>query len=146
MSLNINDVVEALQKLKVPAATIIAVENELEALQAEQEAEKADVPPKAKNQTHLVLIDPENKLAGLGDFVGFSVQISVDSQPADSLGKIFKAAYAQNASGKKKKWNIKSLGEIGDIKRKFLREQNIAIKSGKEPVSVIVTNGVVPVA
>jgi len=145
MSLTIDEVIATLQALKVSPQILVAAETQLEALEAEKKDEK-EAAPKQKNQTHLVLLDPEGKLKDLGDFVGFSVQIPIDANPNMTLGRIHAAAYAQNAAPGKKKWNVKDLSEVGAIKRKYLKDQNVAVKSGKQPVQVLVTTGVIPAA
>lgn len=145
MSLTIADVIATLQQLKVSPQILIAAETQLEALVAEQKAD-AEAAPKQKNQMNVLLLDPENKLAGLPAFTAIVTSIPAADDVGLTLGRIHAAAYAQNAAPGKKKWAIKDVSEIGSIKRKFLTEQHVACKSGKQPVQVIVTTGVIPQA
>lgn len=145
MSLSIDDVISTLRKLNLPPATLVRAETELEALVAEQK-DNAEAAPKVKNQMNVLLLDPENKLADLGAFRAIVTSIPVLDDVGLTLGRIHAAAYAQNAAPSKKKWNVKDLSEVGAIKRRYLKEQNVAVKSGKQPVQVIVTTGVIPAA
>lgn len=147
MSLPIPDLIESIKRLapNLPPATLIAIENDLEQKEAEVKADKGSA-PKAKTEHALIVIDHDGKLAGLGDFVGFAVQVPEGTDLTTIPDRIVKATYAQNAGGKRKKWNIKTLGEIGDVKRKYLKEHQIAVKSGKQPVRVIVLPNDIPAA
>ena len=147
MSLPISEILESLQRIaKLDPKVLVAIETDLETKEAELAAERAAPGPKSKNQINVLLLDPDKKLADGDEFVAIVTQIAENDDPATIPDRIYRAAYNQNASGKRKKYNIKSLGEIGDIKRKFLRNENVAVKSGKEPVRVIIVNGNIPVA
>lgn len=147
MSLPIPEVIESLKRVvpNIDPKTLVAIENDLEAKEQEVAAERA-ASPKTKKQTVVVLLDPENRLNGDANFRAISTQISQEDDPNTVPERIYKAAYAQNAGGKRKRWNIRDLGEIGTIKRKWLKENNVAIKSGKEPVQVVVVSGKIPAA
>lgn len=147
MTIDITEVIESIKRLvpTIDGPTLTAIETDLENKQAEIAADK-DTTPKAKTEHALIVIDQDGKLAGLGDFVGFAVQVPEGTDLASIPDRIAKATYAQNAGGKRKKWNIKTFGEIGDVKRKYLKEHQIAIKSGKQLVRVLVVNNDIPAA
>lgn len=147
MSIDITEVIESIKRLvpTIDGPTLTAIETDLEAKQAELAADK-DPTPKAKTEHALVIIDPEGKLADLGDFVGFAAQVPEGTDLSSIPTRIAKASYAQNAGGKRKRWNIQSYGEIGDLKPKYLREQDVKIKTGKQPVRVLIVPNLIPAA
>ena len=69
MSLSIDEVIDTLRKLKVPSDILVKAETTLEQIEEDKKADKeVDNGPKAKSQFVTILLDPENKFAGLGDF------------------------------------------------------------------------------
>lgn len=144
MAIKIEEVIEALQKLKIPGATIAAVESELEQIQEEKKEEKA-TKKKGKNQFVTILLDPENKLVNLGDFTAIVTQIPSEDDAGTVLSRIYKAAYDYNATKKGRKFPVKGVAEaVGAVKRKQFKEANVAIKSGKETVRVLISDDVIP--
>ena len=132
MSLPIEEVIESLKRLvpTIPPAALIAIENDLEAKEAEKKEEKAADGPKQKNEYVTILLDPENKLDGLGDFMSLVVQIPEGQDAGETLERIYKSAYDQRASAKRKIKVINTLAEAAEwVKRKFFKENNVHIKN-----------------
>jgi len=143
MSLPIESVIESLKRVaKLDPKTLIAVENDLEAKEAEAKSEKSPADPKAKNAFVIVLLDPEGNVKG--DVTGFVTQIPESDDAGTVLDRLHKAAYAFNRS-KKRGANVVNLGEIGSVKRKFLKNEAVNLKT-KEPVRVLVSTGPIPTA
>jgi len=139
MKVSIDDVVATLKELKVPSETIIKVETELEAKEAESKAQR--VPgAKTKNQFVVVALDPQGHIKG--DVTAFVVQMPAEDDAGLVLDRMHKAAYDFN-QGKKRGQPVTNIGNIGDVKRKFTKAHNIHIKT-KEPVRVVVTQGPIP--
>lgn len=148
MSLPIEEYIETLKRLAptIPPATLIAIENDLEAKEEEKKQDAGSAGPKAKNEFITVLLDPENKLAGLGDFTSLVLQIPEGQDAGDTLPRLYAAVYDQRAAAKRKTKPLANLVEAAaNLKRKFAKERSITIKT-KEPVRVLVTDGQIPVA
>lgn len=146
MSLKIDEVIETLRKLKVPSDLIVKAETELETIEQEKKDEKVDAGPKAKSQFVTILLDPENKLRGLGDFVSLVVQVPEDHDVGLTINKINQSVYDQRAASKRKVKNIETVGEAASaVKRKFFKTNDVLIKT-KEPVRVLVSDNKIPAA
>jgi hypothetical protein len=144
MSVSINEVIETLKKLKAPVDLLIKAETELENIEQEKKEDKQAADPKAKNKFVTILLDPEKKLAGLGDFTSLVVQIPEDHDDALTINKIVQSVYDQNAASKRKTKAINTLGEAASaVKRKFLKTNDVLIKT-KEPVRVLVSDNIIP--
>lgn len=146
--LPIPELIDTIKRLapNIPAATLIAIENDLEAKEQELAADRAGGAPKAKNQFVTILLDPERKLAGLGDFTSLVVQIPEGQDAGETLTRIHQAAYDQKAATKRKAKPLTNLIEAAfNLKRKFTKGQSVTLKV-KEPVRVLITDGVIPVA
>lgn len=141
MALPIDEVVATLRDLKLPSETIIKVETELEAKEAEIKAEKqASAGPKAKNQFVVVALDPQGVIKG--DVTAFVVQMAETDDAGTVLERLHKSAYDYNLAKKRGK-SVTNLGEIGAVKRKFTKEHGVHLKT-KEPVRVVVSQGPIP--
>lgn len=146
MSLPIEDVIESLRRLapNLPPATLIAIENDLEGKQAELAAERGGA-PKLKHQLACVLLDPEHRLDGLPEFAALIVQIPENDDTGAIIPRLHQAAYAQRAAAKRKVKPLTNLVEVAaNAKRRFLKEAGIGALKTREPVRVLVTDGVVP--
>ncbi len=143
MSLSIDDVISTLRKLNIPAPILVRAETELEALQEEKKAEAEGAPPKAKSQYVSVILDPENKLAGLGDFVSLVVQVPETEDTGLTLDKMYRAVYEYRAKAKKPKAVQTLVDAVDTVKRKWFAEQKIAIKT-REPVRTLVSHNQIP--
>jgi len=140
--LPIEEIVESLKRVaKLDPKTLIAVENDLEAKEAEIKAEKeTEKGPKSKAQFVIILLDPENHVKG--DVTGFVTQIPESEDAGTVLDRLHKASYAFNRS-KKRGANVVNLGEIGSVKRRFLKDEGIHLKN-REAVRVVVSQGPIP--
>lgn len=150
MSLPIEEVIESLKRIaKLDPKVLIAIETDLEAKEAEAKSEKAAIDPKAKNQFVIVLLDPTERLtpeffkaSGIDGFTGFVTQIPESEDAGTVLDRLHKASYSFNQS-KKRGPNVINLGEIGKVKRKFLKNESVNLKT-KEPVRVLISAGAIP--
>lgn len=141
MKVSIEEVIDTLRQLKVPAETIIKVETELEAKEAELKAEKeASSEPKAKNQFVVVALDPQGNIQG--DITALVVQMAEHEDAGTVLDRLHKAVYDSNRA-KKRGQPVTNLGDIGSVKRKFTKEHGVHVKT-KEPVRVVVSKGPIP--
>jgi len=146
MSLSIEEVILTLKALKVPSDLLVKAETQFEQIEAEKKEEKADAAPKAKNEYATILLDPENKLAGLGDFVSLVVQVPEGSDTGMVLPKIYKAIYDQKAAAKKKPKKLDTVCDAAEgLKRAFTKQNEIMIKT-KSPVRTLISNNTVPAA
>ncbi len=150
MSLPIEELVESLKRLAptIPPATLIAIENDLEAKEQEIAADRATGAPKAKNQFVTIVLDPENRLAGLGDFTSLVVQIPEGQDAGETIARLHQAAYDQRAAAKRKTKPLTNLTEVAaNLKRGFSKAPHVQVQiKTKEPVRVLVTDGIVPQA
>lgn len=145
MNINLDDVKQALQKQQLPAATIQIVVNELkQAAELKKEDRTAEKSHNSKNQFVIILSDPNKELVGK-EYVGWVAQIPEEDAPSTALNKIYDASYKFNSTTRAGKKNpVKKLGEaIQYVKRKFLKESKVLIKT-KEPVQIIITDNEIP--
>lgn len=145
--LPIEEIVESLKRLapNLPPATIIAIENDLEAKEAEVKADKGSA-PKAKSQYVTVILDPEGKLKDAGEFVSLVVKLPEGQDTGETLGRLFKSVYDQRAAAKRKVKVIETVADAASgVKRKFLKEYGLTIVT-KEPVRVLLSDNTIPAA
>lgn len=143
MSLPIEEVIETLKRVaKLDPKVLIAIESDLEVKEAEKKVDKESAGPKAKNAFVVVALDPEGHIKG--DITAFVTQIPENEDAGTVLDKLHKAAYEFNSS-KKRGPNVVNLGEIGTVKRKFLKKQGVHLKT-REPVRVLISQGPIPTA
>lgn len=143
--LPIDELIDTLRRLAptIPAATLIAIENDLEAKEAEKK-EDTGAAPKQKSQYVTIVLDPEGKLKDLGDFTSLIVQVPEGQDTGETLARLFQASYDQRAAAKRKTKPLTTLTEVAaNLKRKFTKTHGVTLKI-KEPVRVILTDGIVP--
>lgn len=145
MSLTIAEIISTLQQLNVPPAVLIAAETQFEQIEAEKKDQAADGAPKAKSQLVTILLDPENKLADLGDFVALVAQIPEEDDAGLTLNKLHKSVYDYRATAKKPKVVNTVVDAADTVKRKYFKENGLQIKT-KEPVRVLISNNQIPAA
>lgn len=144
MPLSIEDVVDTLKNMKVPAETIIKIENELEAKEAEVKADRLAGAPKQKSELVTVLLDPEHRLDGLGDFTSLVIQIPQGQDAGTTLSRLYQSVYDQRAGMKRKVFPIESVSDAaGVVKRKWFKQNSLHIRT-KEPVRVLVSDDTIP--
>ncbi len=148
MSLPIEELIESLKRLAptIPGPLLTAIETDLEAKEQELAADRASGAPKVKNQLVAVLLDPERKLDGLGDFTSLVIQVPEGQDAGETIQRLHKAAYDQRAAAKRKVRPLTTLTEVAaNLKRRFAKEQSVTLRT-KEPVRVLITDGIVPQA
>lgn len=136
MAIKIEDIVEALREEKIPANTIIAVQNKLEAIQEELKAERKSDVPKAKNEFVIVVRGD----AALSKVLqqGWVIQVPSGSDIQNLPSRFTDAAKEHNNKQKRKKNIIQKWSEFFHYcKRPFVKSRSINIKT-KEPVQVVV--------
>lgn len=142
MNIKIEEVESVLRNKNIPANVIIQVVNELEAVAEENKAEKS-AEPKQKNEYGVILLDPNNVVRD-NNLTALVVQYPHGENPNTILDRLYAATYAQNAAGKRKKYNIQTVGEAArSVKRKFYKENRLMIKT-KEPVLVVKSDNNIP--
>lgn len=141
--LSLEDVTDILAQHKLPAAQIQAIVTDLTKVEEEKKEERV-VGAKAKNMLIPIILDPEGRLNGVGDFAGLVVQAPEGAKASDIIPSLHKAAYAQENAAKRKKRTFANLVEFAEHhKRAFTKEQQLHIKT-KILVPVIVTDGAIP--
>jgi hypothetical protein len=141
--IKIEDVIEVLKSQKVPPATLVAVETELEAIEADKKADKEDSKgPKSKSQYNVILFDA-NGVVPKGDYTALVLQTPEGDSPSTLLDKVYKAAYEFNTTKKGRKHPIKTVADATAIKRAITKTHKLHFKT-KEPVQVILTNNEIP--
>lgn len=138
--LNISDIQEALKTAKIEPEKQKDVLDYLQDVIKEQEADKAhNALPKQKNEFGVILYDADNQLVGK-EFTASVFSVKQGDDFGTILTRISDAAKIQNESAKKKNNLIQTIGSAcQNLKRKFIKEKGINIKT-KEPVRVLITN------
>ena len=96
--------------------------------------------PKQKNEYLIILHDPNNEIAGK-EFSGWVVQNKSGDDQGLVLSHVRSASVDNNEAQKRKKRPITNFIEaFSSIKRKFLKDRNILIKT-KNAVRVLITDG-----
>ncbi len=140
MKISIETVQEALEKQKVEPSIVVKVIKELNEVIQDEQDNKVNLPPKAKNEFLIVLSDPESQLMGK-EFVGWVIQQSQGQDAATAIDKIKEAGKETEEARKRKKTKFTSLAEIFEgAKRCFLKSKGILIKT-KTPVRILITDG-----
>lgn len=139
--IELNQVAEALQRNKAPAALLRAIIEELNLIvRADAEEEKA---PAVKKQHVIIVSDPEGRFPD-EDFAGWVVQIPDNESPVTTLDRVFRAAYEYNATKKGRLLPVKTVGEaIEVLPAKTLKETEVWVKT-KTPVLVVRTDNLIP--
>ncbi len=145
MSLPIEEVIESVKRIvpNIPSSALIAIENDLEAKEAEVKADKQNV-PKVKNTLVTVLLDPQNQITNIQNITSLVIQIPEGQDAGQTLDRLYAAVYDQKAASKRKVKNINSVQDAAFLlKRRFSKNHNIHIKT-KEPVRVLISNDIIP--
>jgi hypothetical protein len=111
-------------------------------LEEEKKAERAENKlPKSKNQLVAVLKIP-NAIASEAisddNSAAHVFQIPEDSDPDELIPNILEAAKEHNEVTKKKKNRVESFDDVTHIKRKFLKDRNIMLKTRGDWARVII--------
>ncbi|NBQ47976.1 MAG: hypothetical protein EBU33_05925 [Sphingobacteriia bacterium] len=140
MKLSLEEIQGALAEAKVPTEQQTMVIDHLQEVIKELEAEKiATKLPSQKNEFGVIIFDKNGVLKGQ-DFVAAVYTIPQGEDHDNVLRKISEAARDQNEAAKRKKHTIESMGEACEsVKRKFIKQKNVNIKS-KAPVRVLVSD------
>ena len=133
--------------VRIQAAIMQDLEDQLKAI----EEEKANNPPPVKKQFVMLLSDPTGRItpefleaSGMGDLVGWVVQIAEDESVHTASQRIIQAAYEFNTSPKGRRMPIETIGEACEcVSAKLLKEQQVWIKT-KSPVLVIPVANKIP--
>ena len=111
-------------------------------LEEEKKAERIENKlPKPKHQLVTVLKIPHNtphEAIMEDNTVAHIFQIPEDSDPDELIPNILQAAAAHNEITKKKKNRVESFDDVTHIKRKFLKEKNIMLKTKVDWSRVII--------
>ena len=108
-------------------------------LEEEKKAERQST-PKTKKQWVVVLktpLQPDEPNVDLNESVAHVFQVPEDSDPNELLESIRKAGVEQNLSATRKKILLEDFDDVTNIKRKFLKEENVDLKSKDDWVRVI---------
>jgi len=100
--------------------------------------------PHVAKQFFILVSDPENKLAGVGDLVGWVGQLPEADSPSTVADRINRAAYDFNTTKKGRLLPVKTVGEaLESVPSKFFKEADVWVKT-KTPVLVLRTNNEIP--
>ena len=136
MAIKIEDIIETLREEKIPANSIIAIQNKLEAIQEELKAERKSEVPKTKNEFVIVVRGDSSLAKTLQQ--GWIVQVPAGSDIQNLGSKFTDAAKEHNNNQKRKKNIIQKWSDFFQYcKRTFVKTRNINIKT-KQPVQVVV--------
>lgn len=109
-------------------------------LEEEKKADKVTT-PRAKKQWVVVLKTPQIQSdqlqVDINESVAHVFQIPEDADPNEMLENIKKAGIEQNLTVARKKVLIEDFDDVTNIKRKFLKEENVDLKSKDDWVRVI---------
>lgn len=143
MNIPIEEVIESLKRVvKLDPKALIAIESDLEKKAEEIKADKAsEKGPRQKTQLTVVLLDPEGHVKG--DVTAFVFKQSAENDAGQTLDKVYQATYAFNRRPKAKGTPISNVGNVGDVKPRFLKEQGLQ-RLNKEACRVLVTQGPIP--
>lgn len=137
--IDVNQAAEIIKKHEVPPDALRAIVEEMNlAVQKEDTGEEPT--PHVKKQFFILVSDPENKLAGVGDLVGWVGQLPESESPATVGDRINRAAAAFNTTKKGRLLPVKTVGEaIENVPGKFFKESDLWVKT-KTPVLVLRSN------
>lgn len=140
--IEVSQVAEILKRHKIDPSLLRAIVQELNEATAPSADEDAKPPP-VKKQFVVLLSDPQGKLPAQ-DLTGWVVQIPENASPHSTADRIFKGAYDYNASKRGRLLPVKSVGEaLESASAKYFKEADLWVKT-KTPVSVVVTDNVLP--
>lgn len=141
--IEVNTVAEIIQSEHVEPDTLRRIVEKMNlALQPEQADEETE--PHAKKQFFVLLADPDNRLAGAGEFVAWVGQLPESESPATVADRINRTAYDFNTTKKGRLLPVKTHGEaIENIPARFFKEAELWLKT-KNPVLVLRTDNQIP--
>ncbi len=140
--IEVSQVAEILKRHKIDPSLLRTIVQELNEVTAPS-ADDDTKPPPVKKQFVVLLSDPQGKLPRQ-DLTGWVVQIPENASPHSTTDRIFKGAYDYNASKRGSLLPVKSVGEaLESTGAKFFKEADLWVKT-KTPVSVMVTDNVLP--
>ncbi|MBO6102701.1 MAG: hypothetical protein J6P03_05545 [Opitutales bacterium] len=139
------DLVKAvLQRSDIPAVEIAKIIEDINTETKMAEEAKGEKEPPVKKQFVFILSDPQGRIKGDTDYVGWVVQIPEDDNPATALEKLHAGAYDFNRSAKGRRFAVQSVAEACEFgSAKIFKEQKIWIKT-KEPVMVVRPDNKIP--
>ena len=130
MKLEILEIEQILHQSLNDAPKVQEIIKKLQVVAEELKAEKAETKvPKAKNQFVIVCFSPANES-------GLILQISEGEDTGTVLTKLSNAARSYNQSKRGTKNPITNIANAASLKRKWLKEQNISVKT-KIPVRIL---------
>lgn len=137
MSIQIEELALLLNEAEIPADKYNKIIQSAEALEEEKKQERAlNKEKKGKNQ-FIVLVKTHKEITD-DDLVAHVFQIPQEDDPNDLLKKVVKAGTEQNLTSKRKNNLVKEFDDVVHIKRKFLKEQNIMLKTKEDWTRVVV--------
>jgi hypothetical protein len=141
--IEVNEVAEIMKRNKIDPTILRQVVEEMKVrAQSDTDGEKA---PALKKQFVILISDPEGRMPKI-DFAGWVLQIPEEESPATTQDRIFRAAYAFNASKKGRLLPAKQVGEaLENVPAKHFKEAELWVKT-KTPVLVLTTDNEIPKA
>ncbi|MDR0536366.1 MAG: hypothetical protein LBG65_08500 [Puniceicoccales bacterium] len=132
-----------LQRSELDPRKVAEIMEDLRKQLAEQEEGTEEKAPPVKRMYVPVISDPEGRL-GDEPLVGWVVQVPEDIPPAESLKKLYEAAYEHNVSKKGRKMPIETIGEACEmLSPKVTKELGVWIKT-REPVEFVRSDNKIP--
>ena len=129
MKFTIEEIQEILVGRKLEMEKVNQISRDLAemAKQKKEEAEEEKV-PKERTEYTVVVLDEANVLPD--GLTGFVVSHKADVDPATVVSRLCDAAKAHNLVGRGRKTPLQSMVEVfSHVKRKFVKEKNIQIKT-----------------
>lgn len=110
-------------------------------LEEEKKADRQSTPKIKKQWVVVVKYPNDDRMVSVEEIIENSVahvfQVPDDSDPNELLENIRKAGVEQNLSATRKKILLEDFDDVTNIKRKFLKEENVDLKSKDDWVRVI---------
>ena len=140
--IDVNKVAEILKRNQLEPSLLRRVIEEIN-LAVQPDPTEAEKPPAVKRQLVFLLSDPEGRMPD-NDFVGWVLQIPESESPATTAERVFRGAYAYNASKKGRLYPARTVGEaLENVSAKFFKESELWVKT-KTPVLVLRTDNEIP--
>ena len=141
--IQVNTVAEIIQSEHVEPATLLRIIEKMN-LAVQPEPGDEEPTPHVKKKFFILLSDPENKMAGVGDLVGWVGQLPDSESPATVRDRIARAASEFNTTKKGRLIPVKTVGEaLENVPGKFFKEADLWVKT-KTPVIVLRTDNQIP--
>jgi len=140
--IDVNKVAEILKRNQLEPALLRRVIEEIN-LAVQPDPTEEEKPPAVKRQLVFLLSDPEGRMPE-NDFVGWVLQIPESESPATTAERVFRGAYAYNATKKGRLYPARTVGEaLENVSAKFFKESELWVKT-KTPVLVLRTDNEIP--